>query len=101
MSMLTEESIKKIRKKGLDVRYGDFAENITIKGITLHKLPLGTKFHIGNKVVLELSQIGKVCHNRCAIYYQVGDCVMPREGVFTKVIVGGEVKVGDEIRILT
>jgi MOSC domain-containing protein YiiM len=100
VSMLAKESIKKIRDKGLDIKYGDFAENLTIEGIILHKLPLGTKFHVGNKVVLELSQIGKICHDRCTIYYQLGDCIMPREGVFTKVIVGGEVKVGDEICIL-
>jgi MOSC domain-containing protein YiiM len=100
VSILAKESIQKIRDKGLDVKYGDFAENITIEGITLYELPLGTRLQVGNKVVLELSQIGKVCHDRCAIYYEVGDCVMPREGVFVKVIVGGEIKVGDDIRIL-
>jgi MOSC domain-containing protein YiiM len=100
VSLLAKESIDKIRAKGLEVQPGDFAENLTTQGIILHELPLGTRFNVGDSVVLELSQIGKVCHDRCAIYHQVGDCVMPREGVFVKVIVGGEVKVGDTITIL-
>ena len=101
VSLLARESIEKIRAKGLDVRYGDFAENLTTEGIILHELPLGTRFIIGENISLELTQIGKVCHDRCAIYAQVGDCVMPREGVFAKVITGGEVKVGDTIRIVS
>jgi MOSC domain-containing protein YiiM len=101
VSLLARESIEKIRAKGLDVHYGDFAENLTTEGIILHELPVGTRFVVGENVVLELSQIGKICHDRCAIYYQVGDCVMPREGVFVKVIVGGEVKVGDVIQVVS
>ena len=101
VSLLARESIEKIRAKGLDVRYGDFAENLTTEGIILHELPIGTRLVVNEKVVLELSQIGKICHDRCAIYYQVGDCVMPREGIFAKVITGGEVKVGDTIRIVS
>ncbi|MDT8272943.1 MAG: MOSC domain-containing protein [Desulfomonilia bacterium] len=101
VSLLGKESIEKIRAKGLNVQYGDFAENLTTEGITFHELPIGTRFSVGERVILELSQIGKVCLNRCAIYYQVGDCVMPREGVFAIVIVGGEIKVGDEIKILS
>jgi MOSC domain-containing protein YiiM len=101
VSLLAEESIDKIRAKGLDVRHGDFAENLTTKGIILHELPVGTRFTVGENIVLELTQIGKICHDRCAIYAQVGDCVMPREGVFAKVITGGEVKAGDAIRVDT
>jgi len=84
---------------GLDVRPGDFAENITTKGIDLPSLPLETRITIGNDIELEVSQIGKVCHDRCAIYYQAGDCVMPREGIFVKVLKGGWVKPGDIIRV--
>jgi MOSC domain-containing protein YiiM len=101
VSLLGKESIEKIRTKGLNVQYGDFAENLTTEGIIFYELPIGTRFSVGEKVILELSQIGKVCHNRCAIYYQVGDCVMPREGVFAIVIIGGEIKIGDEIRLLS
>ena len=101
VSLLARESIEKIRAKGLDVQYGDFAENLTTEGIILHELPVGNRFIIGENISLELTQIGKVCHDRCAIYAQVGDCVMPREGIFAKVIIGGEVKVGDTIRIVS
>ena len=101
VSLLARESIEKIRAKGLDVWYGDFAENLTTEGIILHEQRVGTRFMIGEKITLELTQIGKVCHDRCEIYTQVGDCVMPREGIFAKVITGGEVKVGDTIRIVS
>jgi MOSC domain-containing protein YiiM len=100
VSLLAMESIVKIRAKGLDVQPGDFAENLTTRGIILHELPIGTRFAVGGAVILELSQIGKVCHDRCAIFKQVGDCVMPREGVFARVITGGKVKVGDVIRVM-
>jgi MOSC domain-containing protein YiiM len=100
VSLLARESIEKIRAKGLDVSYGDFAENLTTEGIDLPALPVGTKLKVGDKVLLEVSQIGKVCHNRCNIFYTVGDCVMPREGIFAKVIAGGEIKVNDEIEII-
>jgi len=99
VSLLAKESIEKIRAKGLDVNYGDFAENLTIEGIDLPSLPIGTRLKIGREVLLEVTQIGKVCHNRCNIFYTVGDCVMPREGIFTKVLTGGEIKVDDEIEI--
>jgi MOSC domain-containing protein YiiM len=101
VSLLAKESIEKIWAKGLDVQYGDFAENLTTEGIILHELPVGTRFVINEKAILELTQIGKICHDRCAIFKQVGDCVMPREGVFAKVIIGGEVKVGDTIRVVS
>lgn len=99
VSLLAKESIEKIRVKGLDVQYGDFAENLTTEGIDLPSLPVGTKLKVGGNVLLEISQIGKVCHNRCNIFYTVGDCVMPREGIFAKVLVGGEIKINDEIEI--
>jgi MOSC domain-containing protein YiiM len=100
VSLLAKESIQKIWDKGLDVQYGDFAENFTTEGIILHELPLGTRFKVGEKVELRLTQIGKICHDRCAIFKQVGDCVMPREGIFAEVLTGGEVKVGDSIEII-
>jgi MOSC domain-containing protein YiiM len=99
VSLLARESIEKIRAKGLDVQNGDFAENLTTEGIDLPLLPIGTRLKVGGKVLLEVSQIGKVCHNRCNIFYTVGDCVMPREGIFAKVLVGGEIKVNDMIEI--
>ncbi|MGI6067023.1 MAG: MOSC domain-containing protein [Bacillota bacterium] len=101
VSLLAMESIEKMRAKGLDVGPGDFAENLTTKGIELVSLPIGTKLRIGSTALGEVTQIGKECHNRCAIYYQAGDCVMPREGIFIKVIKGGPVRVGDKIEVST
>jgi MOSC domain-containing protein YiiM len=101
VSLLAIESIEKMRNKGLDVHPGDFAENITTGGIDLPALPIGTKMAIGDDVEIEVTQIGKECHNRCAIYYQAGDCVMPKEGIFVKVLKGGSVKKGDDIRIIS
>lgn len=97
VSLLAIESVEKMRAKGLKVNPGDFAENITTEGIDLLGLNLGERLTLGADVVLELSQIGKECHTRCNIYYQAGDCVMPKEGIFAKVVKGGEIKVGDEI----
>ena len=97
VSLLAKESIDKIRAKGLDVQYGDFAENLTTEGIDLPSLPIGTRLKVGSECILEVTQIGKVCHERCNIFYAVGDCVMPREGIFAKVLIGGEVQVGDLI----
>jgi molybdopterin adenylyltransferase len=99
VSLLADESIEKMRAKGLTVGYGDFAENITTEGVDLVHLPIGTEMRIGNTVILRVTQIGKECHERCAIYYQAGDCVMPKEGIFAEVVIEGEVKVGDEIII--
>ena len=96
VSLLAQESIDKMRKLGLDVNAGDFAENITTSGIDLISLPIGSRLQIGESL-LEVTQIGKECHTRCAIFYQAGDCVMPKEGIFVKVITGGTVKPGDEI----
>ena len=97
VSLLANESIEKMRAKGLKVGFGDFAENITTEGVDLVHLPIGTKMRIGDSVLLRVTQIGKECHDRCAIYYQAGDCVMPKEGIFAEVLNEGEVKGGDEI----
>ena len=99
VSLLANESIEKMRAMGLKVGYGDFAENITTEGVDLVHLPIGTTIRVGNSVLLRVTQIGKECHERCAIYYQVGDCVMPKEGIFAEVLSEGEVKAGDEIII--
>ena len=100
VSLLAQESIDKMTRLGLKVGPGDFAENLTTQGLDLLALPLGTRFRVGEGTLLEVTQIGKVCHTRCAIYYQAGDCVMPKEGIFAQVLEGGEIKVGDEIRVL-
>jgi len=100
VSLLAIESIEKIREKGLDVGPGDFAENITTVGIDLVNLSIGTKLKIGDSALVEVTQIGKECHDRCAIYRQTGDCVMPREGIFVKVLKGGKVKKNDPIVII-
>lgn len=99
VSLLAAESIEKMRKMGLDVDSGDFAENITTEGIDLPALPVGTRMTVG-ETLLEVTQIGKECHTRCAIYHQAGDCVMPREGIFARVITGGVVKPGDPISVI-
>ena len=99
VSFLAEESIQVARDHGLDVGYGDFAENITTSGINVKGMPLGTVLKVGTATV-EVSQIGKVCHTRCAIYYLAGDCIFPREGIFGWVVEPGEVRAGDEIRVL-
>ena len=100
VSLLAMESIDKIRAKGLDVGPGDFAENITTTGIELVSLPIGTRLKIGDDALMEVTQIGKECHTRCAIYQQAGDCVMPREGIFAKVLKGGTVKKSDPIVVV-
>jgi len=99
VSLLATESIAKMRALGLDVDSGDFAENITTRGIDLVSLPVGTRLAVGD-TVLEVSQIGKECHTRCAIYHQAGDCVMPKEGIFARVIKGGAVSAGTAILLL-
>jgi len=100
VSLLAVESIAKIREKGLDVYPGDFAENITTEGIRLWELPVGTRMKLGEEALVEVTQIGKECHDRCAIYHQVGDCVMPREGIFVKVLKGGTIGPMDGIQII-
>jgi MOSC domain-containing protein YiiM len=100
VSLLAAESIGKARRQGLDVTFGDFAENIATEGIDLVNLEIGTRLKLGRSVILEISQIGKECHKKCAIYYQAGDCIMPREGVFARVIAGGEICCDDTIEIV-
>jgi len=99
VSLLARESIDKIKNMGINVVPGDFAENLTTEGIELPSLPIGTKLLVGEGIVLRVTQIGKECHARCAIFQQVGDCVMPREGIFAEVLTEGEVKVGDIIKV--
>lgn len=99
VSLLALESIDKMRKLGLNVGPGDFAENLTTQGLELVTLPIGTRLKAGKEVYMRVTQIGKECHNRCAIYYQAGDCVMPKEGIFTEVLRGGIVSVDDEISV--
>lgn len=100
VSLLASESIQKMKDKGLSLGAGDFAENITTSGIDLPKLKIGTKLILGDQIELEITQIGKECHNGCAIFQQVGFCVMPKEGVFARVLKGGTVRQGDQIRIV-
>lgn len=100
VSLLDMQSIQRIRAKGLDVQAGNFAENITTEGIRLWELPIGTRMRLGQTAVVEVTQIGKECHDRCAIFHQVGDCVMPREGIFAKVLREGVIRPGDNITIL-
>lgn len=100
VSLLAWESIEKARARGLDVKEGDFAENITTEGLNLLALPMGTQIKIGEDTLLELSQIGKVCHTRCAIYHLAGDCIFPREGIFFVVLRGGKVQAGDSIDVV-
>jgi MOSC domain-containing protein YiiM len=99
VSLLSIESIEKIRRLGVDVGPGDFAENLTTQGIDLLNLPIGSLLVVGNQVTLEVTQIGKECHTKCAIYRQVGKCIMPTEGVFARVQKGGIVRIGDPIRL--
>jgi len=98
VSLLAAESIDKMRQRGFDVGPGDFAENLTCEGIDLVLLPVGTQLSIGKEITLEITQIGKECHSGCAIFRQTGKCIMPKEGVFAKVVRGGVVKSGDTIR---
>jgi MOSC domain-containing protein YiiM len=100
VSLLGIESIKKMRQLGLNIDHGDFAENLTTEGIDLLALPIGTQLKVG-QTILEITQIGKTCHNRCEIFNQAGDCIMPREGIFARVIKGGDVKVGDSITVVS
>ncbi len=101
ISLLAFESIEKMRKAGLpNIRPGAFAENITTQFIDIPNLSVGTKLKIGNDVELEVTQIGKECHSKCSIFYEVGDCVMPREGIFAIVTEPGKITVGDEISVI-
>ncbi|MCL2678891.1 MAG: MOSC domain-containing protein [Dehalococcoidia bacterium] len=99
LSLLSTSSIEKMRKLGIEVGPGDFAENLTVDGpeLVLYELPIGQRIKVGSDILLEVTQIGKECHSHCEIFKQVGKCVMPHEGIFTRVIKGGEVKTGDDV----
>ena len=99
VSLLAMESIEKMRNLGFNISPGDFAENLTTEEIDLVSLPIGTRITAGEEVLLEITQIGKECHAGCAIFRQVGKCIMPKEGVFARVIRGGPVRAGDPVRI--
>jgi MOSC domain-containing protein YiiM len=101
VSLLSVDSIEKMKSMGLNVGPGDFAENLTVEGIELYTLLPGTKLAVGGEVILEISQIGKACHTGCAIFKEVGKCIMPKEGVFATVLKGGEVKTDDPVEIVT
>ena len=101
VSLLAMEDIHGMQAKGIDVGFGDFAENIATSGIDLPGLPIGSRLRIGDTVLLEITQIGKECHNKCAIYYQAGDCIMPKRGIFARVITGGEISCNDDIQIMS
>ena len=99
VSLLSFEKIEEFRAKGAEVDFGAFGENLIVEGFDLRTIPVGTRFKIGD-ALLELTQIGKECHSHCAIYKVMGDCIMPREGVFTKVLKGGTVEAGDKVEQL-
>lgn len=99
ISLLAVEKIEEFRRKGADVDFGAFGENLIIEGFDLRRLAVGTRFRIG-EVILELTQIGKECHSHCEIYKKMGDCIMPREGVFTKVLHGGVIRKGDPVEMI-
>jgi len=100
VSLLGVESIKKMTDKGVDVGPGDFAENLTTEGLELYTLPIGTKLKIGETSIGEVTQIGKECHTKCAIFKQLGECVMPKEGIFIRLLEGGVVRSGDSIEVM-
>jgi MOSC domain-containing protein YiiM len=97
VSLLAMESIEKMNTQGFDFKPGDFAENITTRGIQLTDLPIGTVLKVGKVLELEVTQIGKKCHTGCAIFKKAGSCIMPKEGIFARVLMGGKVEPGDDI----
>ena len=99
VSLLEFNKIDEFRRKGANVNFGEFGENLVVQGIELHTLPIGQLIQLGD-VILEVTQIGKKSHDKCQIYYQEGECIMPKNGIFTKVIKGGRVKVGDECNLI-
>ena len=99
VSVLCLESVEKIRRRGLDVQPGDFAENLLVDALEAEDFALGTRIRVGDGALLEVMQIGKECHKDCAIRRQIGDCVMPREGIFARVLQGGVVKPGDGVEV--
>lgn len=97
ISLLGIKSIELMQAKGAPVKPGDFAENITVEGIILYELPVGTRLRLGEEVIIEVTQIGKECHSGCEIQQQVGSCIMPTQGIFAKVIKSGCIEVGDAV----
>jgi MOSC domain-containing protein YiiM len=100
VSLLDMASIEELRRSGADIAPGDFAENLTVEGIDLSGLAVGRRFQIGGLVDLEVTQLGKRCHGRCRIFEKLGDCIMPRQGVFARVVTGGRIQVGDAIELI-
>ncbi len=97
VSLLAIEQIDTMKDKGFDVKPGSFAENLTTQGFDLEAVKVGDRLKVGETAILEITQIGKECHTRCAIYHKIGDCIMPKLGIFAIVITGGEVKAGDAV----
>jgi MOSC domain-containing protein YiiM len=101
VSLLAEESVDKMRARGLkDLKPGAFGENLLTRGLELTRLKVGDRLRVGRDILLEVTQIGKECVDRCAIYYAAGDCIMPREGIFARVLKGGRARAGDRIEVL-
>lgn len=100
LSLLASESIEQARMEHADINYGDFAENVATQGIDWAKQPVGSRFQLGDTAQIEITQIGKECHQKCAIYYRTGDCIMPKQGVFAKILTGGTIRVGDPVEPL-
>ena len=100
LSFLSAESIEKVSTQDFKLNFGDFAENIATTGIDWKSQPVGQRVSLGKDARVEITQIGKECHKKCAIYYRTGDCIMPKEGVFAKVLTGGTIKVGDDIVLI-
>lgn len=100
VSLLSYEKIEEFKRKGADVKNGAFGENLIVEGYDFKNLPVGSIFHVGDEAVLRMTQIGKECHSHCQIFQKMGDCIMPREGVFTEVMHGGHIKVGDEVTLV-
>ncbi|HJA81389.1 MAG TPA: MOSC domain-containing protein [Candidatus Mediterraneibacter intestinipullorum] len=98
VSLLSYDKIEAFRARGAEVEDGAFGENLVVRGIDFRSLPVGTRLCC-NDVILELTQIGKECHHGCQIFQKMGDCIMPREGVFARVIRGGKIRVGDEMKV--
>ena len=100
VSFLAAESIRKAETDDFKLNFGDFAENIATTGIDWKSLPVGQRVRLGRDALVEITQIGKECHKKCAIFYRTGDCIMPREGVFAKVLSGGDVRTGDPVTLV-
>lgn len=98
LSFLASESIENASSTDFPLNFGDFAENVATKGIDWKNQPIGRQFKLGSDAIVEVTQIGKECHKKCAIYYRTGDCIMPKEGVFARILKGGSIKVGDPIQ---